>query len=87
MSHHCHATGCQLHVPPTIFMCKPHWFKLPKRMRDAIWATYREGQCRDWKITHEYAEAAKEAVTYIAALEGVEPDLSIYEMLDPGEAK
>jgi hypothetical protein len=24
--------------------CKAHWFKLPKRLRDKVWATYRSGQ-------------------------------------------
>jgi hypothetical protein len=25
-------------------MCKPHWYTLPKSLRDRIWATYRPGQ-------------------------------------------
>lgn len=27
-----------------MFACKPHWFALPKKFRDAIWSEYREGQ-------------------------------------------
>jgi hypothetical protein len=83
MSHHCHATGCNVKVPPEMFLCRRHWFSLPKPMRDRIWATYRLGQCDDKQISHEYAEAAKEAVTYIANKEGIEPDLRLYEILDP----
>lgn len=83
MSHHCHATGCTVEVPPSMFMCRQHWFALPKRMRDRIWAAYRQGQCDDWDISHEYAEAAREAVRYIAAKESVVPDTSVYDMLDP----
>ena len=73
MSHTCHATGCKVVTKPEMFMCRKHWFSLPKRMRDAIWATYRAGQCDDWAISHEYAEAAREAVSFIAAKEGLRP--------------
>lgn len=85
MSHHCHATDCPREVPPEMFMCRSHWFSLPKRMRDAIWRTYRPGQCDDWNISREYSEAAKAAVRFIAAKEGREPDVSVYEMLEPKE--
>lgn len=85
MSHHCHATGCEVKTPPEMFMCKRHWFALPSRMREAIWATYRPGQCDDWKISHAYAEAARAAVRFLAVKDGVEPDVSIYNMLDPYE--
>lgn len=83
MAHTCHATGCKAKVPPEMFMCRRHWFTLPKPLRDRVWATYRPGQCDDWQISHEYAEAAREAVRYIAAKEGVEPDTQVYDMLDP----
>lgn len=83
MAHHCHATGCETRVPPAMFMCRHHWFSLPKPMRDAIWRTYRPGQCDDWNISHEYAEAARAAVRYIAEKEGKEADVSVYDMLDP----
>jgi hypothetical protein len=83
MSHHCHATYCTTKVPPEMFMCKKHWFMLPKPIRDRIWQTYRLGQCDDWNITHEYANAAREGVAFIAQKEGVKPDVSVYDMLDP----
>ncbi len=84
MSHHCHATGCDVVTPPQMFMCRRHWFSLPKAMRDDIWRTYRPGQCDDWAISHEYAEAARAAVRFVAAKEGVKADTSIYDSLDPG---
>lgn len=84
MPHTCHATGCPERVPPEMFMCKRHWFALPRFMRNKIWKAYRKGQCDDWQISHEYANAAREAVEYIASLEGVEPDVRVYDMLDPG---
>lgn len=83
MGHTCHATNCEIEVPPEIFMCRQHWFMLPKKLRDEIWRTYRQGQCEDWNISKEYSEAAKKCVKFIAAKEGVEPDIKLYEMLEP----
>lgn len=83
MAHTCHATKCEVKVPPEMFMCKKHWFSLPKNLRDRIWGTYRVGQCDDWAISKEYAEVAIECVTYIANKEGHEPDIKIYQMLMP----
>jgi hypothetical protein len=84
MAHHCHATECPREVPPEMFMCRYHWFMLPREFRNDIWRTYRAGQCDDWHISHAYAEAARRAVRYIAHREGKTPDTKIYDMLDPG---
>lgn len=80
--HLCHATGCEIQIPPVMFMCRKHWFSLPKKLRDQVWATYRQGQCEDWAISHAYADAARAAVRFIAGKEGREPDTSIYDLLD-----
>lgn len=71
-----------------MFMCKKHWFTLPKIMRDRIWATYRAGQCDDWQISHAYADAAREAVIWLGRHEGKTDDeikeaCRVYDMLDP----
>ncbi len=42
--HECHWPDCDRQVPPAMWGCKQHWFKLPKRLRDAIWAEYVPGQ-------------------------------------------
>ena len=44
MSHTCHWPGCEREVPPAMWGCREHWFKLPKPLRDAIWKEYRHGQ-------------------------------------------
>lgn len=44
MKHICHFPTCRTSVPPAMWGCKKHWFKLPKRLRDKVWATYRPGQ-------------------------------------------
>jgi hypothetical protein len=43
--------------------CKTHWFMLPKRLRDRIWATYRPGQ----EITKTPSTAYLEAVSAVQA--------------------
>lgn len=92
MAHTCHAAACEIRVPPEMFMCRKHWFSLPKRLRDAIWRTYRSGQCDDWAISHDYAETAKEAVTFVATKERrdaaeLAAALQVYEFLDPERAE
>jgi hypothetical protein len=83
VSHRCHATGCVMPVPAVMFMCKPHWphwFRVPKAMRDRIWKTYREGQCDDMRPSGAYCEAAKAAVIAVAEKEGKPPDTALYDL-------
>lgn len=63
-----------------MFMCKRHWFTLPRALRNHIWATYRPGQCDDWSPSREYCIAAKAAVVWLAEHEGVTPDTKLYGM-------
>lgn len=42
--HTCHWPGCTVAVQPKLWGCRSHWFKLPKRFRDAIGETYIPGQ-------------------------------------------
>ena len=65
--HTCHATGCSTAVPPKMFMCRSHWFALPKALRDAIWRTYRPGQEITKTPSPEYLEAARAAIAYLEA--------------------
>lgn len=68
--HHCHARGCTIAVPPAMFMCKRHWFMLPKPMRDAIWQTYRKGQEIDKSPSAAYLDNARAAILWLAEKEG-----------------
>lgn len=61
MSHTCHWSGCTKEVPPAMWGCRIHWFLLPKRLRDKVWATYVPGQ----EITKTPSE------TYIAVIHEV----------------
>lgn len=66
--HRCAAPGCKKQVPLKMLMCKPHWFMLPKPLRDTIWAEYTPGQENDMSglSNSNYMNAVKEAMKYIA---------------------
>jgi hypothetical protein len=86
MSHSCHAINCNKNVPPEMFMCKKHWYMVPKHLRDSVWAFYRPGQCDDFNISAGYAEAAKDAIKAVAGKEGIvtddsHPNLALYDTL------
>lgn len=64
-SHECHWPGCSKQVPPAMWGCKPHWYALPKDLRDRIWATYRTGQEVHGTPSREYVEAARQVQEWI----------------------
>lgn len=63
--HHCHWPGCNKNVPPAMWGCKQHWMKLPKHLRDKIWATFRPGQETNWTPSVKYLDAAQEVQEWI----------------------
>lgn len=65
MTHLCHWPTRKRAVPPKMWGCKQHWFMLPKRLRDRIWATYVPGQEITKTPSAEYLEAAKEVQMWI----------------------
>lgn len=42
-SHLCPAAGCRQPISPGRLMCRPHWYQVPKPLRDTVWATWRSG--------------------------------------------
>lgn len=71
--HHCHWPGCSRHVSPALWGCYQHWMKLPKALRDKIWATFRAGQEISKTPSREYVEVAREVQDWIAKNFGVQP--------------
>ena len=65
--HTCHWPGCTRRVPPAMWGCKPHWFRLPKGLRNAIWRAYEPGQEISKAPSAAYVEAARAAQRWIAA--------------------
>lgn len=62
MTHICHAHACMTRVPPSMFMCRVHWFALRKPLRDAIWREYRPGQENDKRPSPRYMAVQRRAV-------------------------
>lgn len=67
--HHCHWPGCIKQVPPAMWGCREHWFKLPKDLRDAIWRAYVPGQEITMTPSDAYLQAAAEVQAWIATQE------------------
>jgi hypothetical protein len=65
--HHCHWPGCPKSVPPAMWGCKAHWFKLPMRLRNKIWATYQPGQEQTKDPSADYLTVAHEVQQWIAS--------------------
>jgi hypothetical protein len=65
-NHTCHWPGCDRRVPPSMWGCKPHWFRLPSSMRNRIWTAYKLGQEISKTPTPEYVAASREAQAWAA---------------------
>ena len=65
--HECHWPSCQRQVPPAMWGCKQHWFRLPGWLRDRIWDTYEIGQEVSMTPSDEYLAVAYDAQEWIAA--------------------
>lgn len=63
--HHCHWPNCDAQVPPAMWGCKAHWFRLPKALRDRIWHAYAPGQEVDMTPSEEYLQVADDVQRWI----------------------
>lgn len=64
-AHHCHWPGCDKQVPPAMWGCSKHWFMLPQRLRNRVWATYRPGQEVTMTPSDAYMRVADEVQQWI----------------------
>ena len=71
--HHCHWPGCEKQVPPAMWGCKGHWFKLPAALRSKVWATYRPGQEKDYTPSEAYLRVADEVQRWIRTQPAKDP--------------
>lgn len=70
-NHTCHWPGCDKQVPPAMWGCKTHWFRLPKVLRDAVWATYEPGQESDLSPSSDYLDVVDRVQEWIRENGGV----------------
>ena len=71
--HQCFAVGCEVEIRLSFLMCPYHWFKLPRRLRDAVWSAYRPGQEIDGDVSEDWIKAAEETREWVAVREGRRP--------------
>jgi hypothetical protein len=45
-------------------MCRPHWYQVPKPLRDRVWVTWQSGA---GAFSPEYREAVRQAVEAVLA--------------------
>lgn len=64
--HHCHWPGCNANVPPAMWGCRVHWYKLPLALRTRIWQMYKPGQEINGTPSREYVTVAREVQAWIA---------------------
>lgn len=69
-NHACHWPGCGRQVPPAMWGCRAHWYKLPAHLRTLIWRTYRPGQEIDGRPSRDYVTAARAVRKWITKQEG-----------------
>lgn len=63
--HHCHWPGCNKQVPPAMWGCRQHWFKLPAELRAKVWREYQPGQEIDGTPSAAYLAVADEVQKWI----------------------
>lgn len=65
-NHTCHWPNCKVQVPPAMWGCNKHWFKLPVDLRNKIWKTYVPGQEITLTPSAEYLHVVDEVNIWIA---------------------
>ena len=86
-AHHCHWPGCDKQVPPAMWGCRPHWFALPKALRDRIWATYRPGQEDTMTPSRAYLDAAEAVQQWIRAKQHGERDNALIDEIETNSVR
>lgn len=65
-AHECHWPGCNKQVPPAMWGCARHWFRLPKSLRDRVWAAYVPGQEISLTPSSEYLQVVDDVQAWIS---------------------
>lgn len=60
-SHTCPEPRCEIQVPSNQLACRPHWYSIPKPLRDELWAAYRE----DGQGSERHLAAVDACVAYL----------------------
>jgi hypothetical protein len=55
----CPVRGCGDQIDPSRLMCRRHWYRVPRQLRDQVWATWRSGQ---GALSREHQDAVRTAI-------------------------
>ena len=55
----CPIPGCGYQIDPSRLMCRRHWYRVPKQLRDQVWATWRSGR---GALSREHQDAVRTAI-------------------------
>lgn len=64
LAHVCPVAGCRQRVRADRLMCRPHWYQVPRPLRDAVWAAWASG---DGAGTEAHAMAITAAIEAVSA--------------------
>jgi hypothetical protein len=56
---HCQVPSCSEQIDQSRLMCRHHWYRVPKPLRDQVWATWRSGR---GTLSAEHQSAVRLAV-------------------------
>lgn len=68
--HQCPVGICRVQVPAARLMCAPHWYQVPRPLRDAVWASWRSGAGAGTPAHTAAIKAAVAAVERVQATRG-----------------
>lgn len=67
--HQCVARGCTRLVGQAHLMCGHHWRRVPRKLRQRIWGTWRPGQQYDHDPSPDFVHAVRLAILTVAQKE------------------
>lgn len=70
-NHRCPATGCGVHMPTSLLMCRQHWALVPKPLQRAVYTAWAGGKGAGSEGHRQAIDAAIQAVN--AQLPGRSP--------------
>lgn len=82
----CPVPGCEEQIDRTRLMCRHDWYRVPRRLRDRAWRTWRSGY---GAASREHREAVVKAIAAarLARLPGWRRPLAGFRlMINPGHA-
>jgi hypothetical protein len=65
----CPVADCEAPRRPEQLMCRFHWFKVPKAIRNRVWMHWRARQRGDRSAIELHAEASRDAIAAVEAAE------------------